>query len=114
MSMPQQPPLRSELSGDPEMAELIRLFLNELPKRVESLTQAWRAREFQTVQRLAHQLKGSSAGYGFPAIGSAAARIEDCIRANNDPQHVRVDQLAHQVKELIALCHRASPSRHPA
>src|SRR3954463_727227 len=104
--MHQQPPLRSDLCGDPEMTELIRLFLNELPKRVESLTQAWRAREFQTVQHLAHQLKRSSAGYGFPAIGTAAAKVEGCIRATNDPQHVHVDQLAHQVKELISLCHR--------
>lgn len=111
--MPRQPPLRSELSGDPEMADLIGLFLAELPKRVESLTQAWRARELQTVQHLAHQLKGSSAGYGFPAIGTAAAKIEDCIRAG-DPQHVHLDQLAHQVQELISLCHRASPSKRAA
>jgi HPt (histidine-containing phosphotransfer) domain-containing protein len=110
--MHQQPPLRSDLCGDPEMTELIGLFLAELPKRVESLTQAWRAREFQTVQHLAHQLKGSSAGYGFPAIGTAAAKIEDCIRAT--PEHVHVDQLAHQLKELISLCHRASPSKRPA
>jgi HPt (histidine-containing phosphotransfer) domain-containing protein len=106
-----QPPLRSDLSGDPEMAELIGLFLAELPKRVDSLTQAWRAREFQTIQRLAHQLKGSSAGYGFPAIGTAAAKVEDSIRANDN---VQVDQLAQQVQELIVLCHRASPSKRTA
>src|SRR5689334_17049933 len=98
--MPKQPPLPSDLSGDPEMAELIGLFLAELPKRVESLTQAWRAREFQAVGRLAHQLKGSSAGYGFPAIGTAAARVEDCIRASDSqhPHQVQVDELAHQVQ----------------
>jgi len=111
--MPKPTPLRSELSADPEMAELIGLFIAELPQRVDKLTQAWRAREFHTVQHLAHQLKGSSAGYGFPTIGTAAAKIEDCIRAN-DPQHIHVDQLAHQVQELISLCHRASPSKRPA
>lgn len=111
--MPKQPPLRSELSGDPDMADLIGLFLAELPKRVESLTQAWRAREFETIHRLAHQLKGSSAGYGFPAIGTAAAKVEDCIRPKDlqHPHHVQVDELAHQVQELIALCHRAYPTR---
>jgi HPt (histidine-containing phosphotransfer) domain-containing protein len=109
--MPKQPPLPSDLSGDPEMVELIGLFLAELPKRVESLTQAWRAREFQTVQQLAHQLKGSSAGYGFPAIGAAAAKVEDCVRVSDN---IQADQLAQQVQELIALCHRASPSKRAA
>jgi HPt (histidine-containing phosphotransfer) domain-containing protein len=105
--------LRSEFSGDPEMAELIDVFLGELPKRVDSLSEAWRAREFQTVQRLAHQLKGSSAGYGFPTIGTAAAKVESCVREKS-PEQVKLEELQAGVQELIALCHRASPSAKKA
>ena len=100
--------IHSQLANDPDMAELVDLFVGELPKRVESLTQAWRTREFQALQRLAHQLKGSCAGYGFPALGTAAAKVENTIRAKS-PEEIKLEDLSAEVNELIALCHRVSP-----
>ena len=105
---PSTNPLRSQLAGDPDMAELIDLFVEELPKRIDSVVEAWRARELGTLQRLAHQLKGASAGYGFPTIGSAAAKVEDNIRAR-PPEQVELDQLGANVNQLIDLCRRAAP-----
>jgi HPt (histidine-containing phosphotransfer) domain-containing protein len=110
-NLPPFQPIQSQLANDPEMVELIDLFVGELPKRIASLTEAWRTQEFQSLQRLAHQLKGSCAGYGFPAIGKAAATVEDCIRTHS-PESIKLEELAANVKELITLCNRATPPRN--
>jgi HPt (histidine-containing phosphotransfer) domain-containing protein len=106
---PVQPPIYSQLADDPDMAELIDLFVGELPKRIATLSEAWRTREFQSLQRLAHQLKGSCAGYGFPSIGTAAAKVEETIRSK-PIEEIKLDELNAGLKELIDLCHRASAS----
>jgi HPt (histidine-containing phosphotransfer) domain-containing protein len=94
--------LESQLAHDPDMAELLELFINELPQRVESVTKAWESRELSTLKRLAHQLKGSCAGYGFPTIGHAAASVESDL-AGDAP----LERIAADVGELVALCRRA-------
>ncbi len=96
--------LRSQFADDPEMAELVELFVSELPDRVESLERALTSGEFAQLQRLAHQLKGASAGYGFPTIGQAAASIEDALRRGIESD---VAMLQQQVNGLIGLCRAA-------
>ncbi len=84
------------------MAELLEHFLRELPQRVESVSRAWESRELSTLKRLAHQLKGSCAGYGYPTIGNAAASVESGLAADAPLERVAAD-----VDELVALCRRA-------
>jgi HPt (histidine-containing phosphotransfer) domain-containing protein len=84
------------------MAELLELFINELPQRVESVTKAWESRELSTLRRIAHQLKGSCAGYGYPTIGAAAANVESDLMGQ-----APLDRVAADVDELVALCRRA-------
>ncbi len=78
-----EPPITSEFANDPDMSELVDLFLHELPARVRAASEAWISADFVTVQRLAHQLRGSSAGYGFPLLGVAAGRVEDAMRISD-------------------------------
>lgn len=99
-------PIKSHLANDPEMAELLDLFLTELPKRVDSVMGAWRERELSTLRRIAHQMKGSCAGYGFPTLGAAAADVERTL-----DQGAPLDQIAGEVSELVDLCQRALQSR---
>lgn len=94
--------LESQLAHDPEMAELLDLFLRELPHRINAVSHAWEAGELATLKRLAHQLKGSCAGYGFPTIGAAAASVETDL-AGGAP----LEKVAGDVRELVALCRRA-------
>lgn len=70
----------SQYASDPEMAELVELFISELPKRIEALNAAWNESRLGDVTRMAHQLKGSCAGYGFPTLGKAAGVLEDGLR----------------------------------
>lgn len=103
-----RPPLRSTLEGDPDMAELVGLFVGDLPQRINSIEQAWAARRAADIQRLAHQLRGSSASYGFPAIGESAARLEDSIRSLGPTPTDTLADLRRSVDELIELCKRAA------
>jgi HPt (histidine-containing phosphotransfer) domain-containing protein len=107
MSERPAPPLRSEFHGDPDLAELVELFLSEIPDRVRAIQRAWNARELPVLSRLAHQLRGSSAGYGFPSLGRAAGAVEDALLGANSCASADLERLAAQVDDLVALCRRA-------
>lgn len=97
-------PLRSTFADDPEMRELIELFVQEMPARIRALEASWDERRTADLQRLAHQLKGASAGYGFHPIGAAAARLEEPLKRGE----ADIDRLREEFRELVELCSRAS------
>ena len=89
--------------NDPEDAELIEYFLGELPERVDAITQAVSSEDVEELGRLAHQLKGAAPGFGFPAIGSAAAQLEGSIRQLDDStEDIKLVQA--EVESLVSLC----------
>jgi len=95
-------PLYSDLSGDPDLAEIVAMFVEEMPKRVASFGGAFEARDWKRLGRLAHQLKGSAGSYGFAAVGRGAAGVEDAIQSA-----LPEIQISQAVDELLALCRRA-------
>ena len=96
-------PLVSELADDPDMLELLELFLGELPDRLDALAQALDAHDAETVTRLAHQLKGAGGGYGYPKITDDAKRLE-CAARDEEP----IAQLRAHYDALAQTCHRAA------
>jgi HPt (histidine-containing phosphotransfer) domain-containing protein len=105
---PNKTPILSQYATDPEMVELIDLFLSEMPDRLKALESAWRNAQVPQLTRMAHQLKGSCAGYGFPAIGTAASTLEDRLRALQADGGAQLKRLQSEFNELIDLCRRAS------
>ena len=99
-------PLRSTLSTDPDMVDLVRFFVLEMDDRVESINSAARRNDLGELRTLAHQLKGSATGYGFSPISTSAGVLEQLIDAA-DPS-AEVASLRDQVDELIELCRRAA------
>ncbi len=95
--------LISELADDPDMAELVAEYLSELPARVQALEQACAEEDLDTLTRLAHQLKGSAGGYGFPTITEAAREAEALAKVGK-----AVPQLTASVETLTNLCRRAA------
>ena len=81
---PDDPIIRSEFAGDPEMDGIVWLFVSELPQRVGSVQEALISSDWERLRTLAHQLKGAAGGYGFPQLGSAAALIDQGIRDGCD------------------------------
>ncbi len=102
----------SQFANDPEMAELVELFVTELPTRVNALQAAWHAGRIADLARLAHQLKGSSAGYGFSSIGDAAGALEGKLLSLRDSEsEAAIDGLSAEFRKLVDLCARASAGR---
>ncbi len=104
-------PIRSEFATDPEMKELVELFLQDLPGRIDSIQKAQQAFDFETLKRMSHQLRGASAGYGFPTLGKAAGALEDRLRSlatqvQADPK--ALSQIGNELTQLIDMCRRAA------
>jgi CheY-like chemotaxis protein/HPt (histidine-containing phosphotransfer) domain-containing protein len=109
---PSEAPLRSDLADDPEMRALVQLFVEDLPGRARALRDAGGSADVARLTDLAHQMKGTAGGFGFPRLTDAAAELEDAAVSRAGP-----DVLEHHVEALVALCARvnaaASPSRPP-
>ncbi len=100
-------PLLSTFAGDPEMEELVSMFVNELPDRVAAIRSTFDTADFSSLRRLAHQLKGASAGYGFAPVGEAAGDLEAALtnlpHSTTEPE---LKQITRLVNELTDLCQR--------
>lgn len=103
MSHPSSEPLRSTFSDDPEMRDLLELFVQELPQRVDALCEALNNKATDDLQYIAHQLKGAGAGYGFGPISDAAAELEEAMdAAASDAETIRA-----AFDRLVQTCSRA-------
>ena len=100
--------LVSELADD-DMVELVEMFIEELPSRIAAFERAVDEHDLATLATLAHQLKGSAGGYGFPAITETAKRIEAAAMSRGD-----LEMLAEQTRALTDLCRRARAVAEPA
>jgi len=98
----EEQPLVSTLKGDAELMALLDMFIAGLPERVAAMERSLAAADFETLRKQAHQLKGTSAGYGFAPIAEAVARIEASVRSRVD-----LDTLRPRLEELATLCRRA-------
>ena len=78
-SAPTPQKIVSQFASDPDMVELVQMFVDEMPHRVRAIQDQWRAHSFTDLRRTAHQIKGASGGYGFPTVGQVAAKLEQVI-----------------------------------
>lgn len=61
------------------------------------------------MRRLAHQLKGAGAGYGFPAVSQAAGDVEAALLGlGGAPEESELARVYGKVQALLAICRRAS------
>jgi HPt (histidine-containing phosphotransfer) domain-containing protein len=94
----------SSFGGDPDLAELVEIFVSEIPERVSAIESALREDDFEAVRRLAHQLKGAAGSYGFDSLTPAAAAIESRAGGDASPEAIR-----EAVRDLESLCRRLRP-----
>lgn len=100
-------PLRSTLANDPDMRELIQLYIQDLPTRLDGIRIAMSTGNLNEVRRLSHQLRGASAGFGFAPIGLVAAEVEETIKAIHE-QADAMDRVRPLVEKLDALARRVA------
>lgn len=91
----------SRLASDPDLREIVDMFVEEMPGRVAVLTNQVRAADWDGLRRTAHQLKGAAGSYGFDVISPAAGRVESAVQDGEPEQQIRAT-----VEELVELCNR--------
>jgi HPt (histidine-containing phosphotransfer) domain-containing protein len=77
-------PVRSSKSADPDFGELIEMFVGESSVRATQMQTLFARGDFEQLQRMAHQLRGSGAGYGFELLSDLATSLESACE-NGDP-----------------------------
>lgn len=101
--------IRSTLATDPDMVELISMFVDELPQRTATLQSLVEQRDLAQLKRMAHQLKGAAGGYGFADLGTSAASLERVLlNVCPPPCEEELKRVRERVDELVDLCRRAS------
>ena len=95
-------PLKSTLANDPDMAELVQFFVEEMSDRLAFIQEASQENDFGKLRTVAHQLKGAATGYGFEPISQTAAELEALIDETQPTE--QTDDLRQQVDALIDLC----------
>lgn len=103
MPVPYDQSLFSLDVSDPDNAELIEMFLGELPNRVRSLQDAAESSDYELLRRLSHQLKGAAPGFGCDPIGARAADLEADLK-NKHEDEIALDDIRTHLDALIASC----------
>ena len=88
--------------GEPDvLQEVLTLFLNEVPKKIEALRAAAAAGDAMVAQRTAHSLKGSSGNIGARALHDVCRRLDDDAK-NGDLSGVQtlLDQLNAEYEKV--------------
>jgi HPt (histidine-containing phosphotransfer) domain-containing protein len=70
----------STLADDPDYAEMVELFVGEMPERIEKFLGQAQDRDWANLAKAAHQLKGAAGSYGFDVVTTAAARVESAVK----------------------------------
>ncbi len=100
-STPTKELVYSDLAGDADLAELVEMFVDELPQRLELLRSQADAADWLALQRTAHQLKGSGGSYGFGQVSTTAAKLEASCKQEGPEQEILA-----AYEELESLCQR--------
>lgn len=96
-------PIISLYADDRDMAGIVRNFVSGLPARLKTLEAAAADGDLQKIAALAHDLKGTGGGFGFPAISEAAEAVEKAARSKG----AETQECSLQLKELQSVCERA-------
>ena len=94
-------PLFSSFGSDPDLGELVEMFVDEMPDRIATLSEQLDMSDWDNVRRSAHQLKGAAGSYGFSSITPYAAQLESAVDEGQPEEQIR-----DVVDELIGLCRR--------
>jgi len=101
-------PLYSTLATDPVLAEVVEQFVDQLPDRIAKLVDCVDGSDWESLGRLAHQLKGAVGSYGFGSITPFAHRLELAVKVNESEDIVR-----RATADLIDLCRRVRKGTGP-
>ncbi len=94
-------PVYSDFGDDPDLGDLVEMFVDELPSRVDALKEQANQQDWEAVRRGAHQLKGAGGSYGFSPISVVGQALEAKCD-DNAPE----DEILGALADLERLCSR--------
>jgi len=94
--------LYSHMGSNPDLKEIVDLFIEEMPGRVTILLDRLNTGDWEGLRGAAHQLKGAAGSYGFATISPCAGRVENAVHDGLPEEQIR-----QAVMELVNLCNRA-------
>ena len=98
-ALDQVPAIYSELADDPDLRDLIQMFVDEMPYRAALYEELFRTGDFEELRRAVHQLKGAAGSYGFTPLTEAATALEQSIR-----HEAPYEQIRSELNNLLRLC----------
>jgi HPt (histidine-containing phosphotransfer) domain-containing protein len=88
--------IKSTFANNPRMQKIIPQFVEGLPGAVGNMIELLERKDLGALQRVVHQLRGASGGYGFDPVTAPATRAEESIKAGQAPASI-----AAEIKSLI-------------
>jgi HPt (histidine-containing phosphotransfer) domain-containing protein len=76
------------LALDPDLTELVEIFVRDLPERLAEIQRFAAFEDWPAVRRLAHQLKGAGGSYGFPHLSLAATELESAVKRSDNVEFI--------------------------
>jgi HPt (histidine-containing phosphotransfer) domain-containing protein len=74
----------SSYADDPDFAEMLPFFVDGLAEMRVAIKEFAQAKDFDSVRREAHKIRGSAGGYGFAGLSDLAGCLEESCK--NSPQ----------------------------
>jgi HPt (histidine-containing phosphotransfer) domain-containing protein len=92
------------LGGDQALLrELVGIFMDDGPKRLEALRQAMTASDVQLLEQVAHSLKGSAAILGASRLQESALALEEAAQDGRAENGVDlVADIAREIERVLA------------
>jgi HPt (histidine-containing phosphotransfer) domain-containing protein len=94
-------PIYSQLADDPDLYGIVKMFVEEMPTRMERLIKEYDEKNWGELKNMAHQLRGAAGCYGFGEVAPAAGRLEQSLK-NELPE----EEIQQSLAELLDLCRR--------
>jgi HPt (histidine-containing phosphotransfer) domain-containing protein len=94
--------------GEPDvLTEILQMFLQEVPVRIDRLRNAWTAGNIEEMRRAAHSLKGSAGNIGAHALHAVCTELDDKGRSGDvAPIPGLVDALGIEFGKVETEIHR--------
>jgi signal transduction histidine kinase/DNA-binding response OmpR family regulator/HPt (histidine-containing phosphotransfer) domain-containing protein len=93
--------IKSSFAGNPRMMKIIPEFVDGLAGEVRKMTDLLERNDLAGLQRVVHQLRGASGGYGFDPITAPAVAAEESIKAGQ-----ALESITATIKSLIEIIRR--------
>jgi len=95
--------LDSPSNRDPERdawAQLTWKYLNDLPQQLDGIRTILEVKDYSTIKKQAHRIKGTSGTYHLKTISQGAARLERLAEGRN---HHAIASAINKVSRLVEL-----------